>query len=83
MIKVIASGAVFGFGGIPGEPEMTPEEIAAVVEVGHRAGLKITAHAHGAQSIKDSILAGVDSIEHAPLADDAAIALAAEHQVLF
>ena len=83
LIKVIASGAVFGFGGIPGEPEMTPEEIAAVVEVGHRAGLKVTAHAHGAQSIKDSILAGVDSIEHASLADDDAIALAAEHQVPF
>ncbi len=83
LIKVIASGAVFGFGGIPGEPEMTPEELAAVVEVGHGAGLKVTAHAHGAQSIKDSILAGVDTIEHASLADDAAIVLAAEHRVPF
>lgn len=83
VIKVIASGAVFGWGGIPGEREMMPDEIAAVVNVAHRAGLKITAHAHGAQSIKDSILAGVDSIEHASLADDEAIALAAEHQVAF
>jgi imidazolonepropionase-like amidohydrolase len=62
---------------------MTPEEIAAVVEVGHKAGIKVTAHAHGAQSIKDAILAGADSIEHASLADDEAIALAAEHQVAF
>ena len=38
---------------------------------------------HGAQSIKDAILAGVDSIEHASLADDEAIALAAEHDVAF
>ena len=82
-IKIIASGAVFGYGGIPGAPEMTREEIAAVVEVAHAAGIKVTAHAHGAQSIKDAILAGVDSIEHASLADDEAIALAAERGVAF
>ncbi|MCI0516600.1 MAG: amidohydrolase family protein [Woeseiaceae bacterium] len=83
VLKVIASGAVLAFGGIPGSPEMTPEEIAAVVEVGHAAGIKVTAHAHGAQSIKDAIRAGVDSIEHASLADDEAIALAAEKKVAF
>lgn len=83
LIKVIASGAVFGWGGIPGEREMMPEEIAAVVEVAHAAGLRVAAHAHGAQSIKDAILAGADSIEHASLADDEAIALAAEHGVAF
>lgn len=83
VIKIIASGAVLAIGGVPGSPEMTPEEIAAVVEVGHAAGLKVTAHAHGAQSIKDAILAGVDSIEHASLADDEAIALAVEHDVAF
>ncbi len=81
VLKVIASGAVLAYGGIPGAPEMTPDEIAAVVEVGHQAGIKVTAHAHGAQSIKDAILAGADSIEHASLADDEAIALAAERQV--
>jgi len=83
VLKVIASGAVLAFGGVPGAPEMTPEEIAAVVQVGHAAGIKVTAHAHGAQSVKDAILAGVDSIEHASLADDEAIALAAERQVAF
>jgi len=83
VLKVIASGAVLAFGGIPGAPEMTRQEIAAVVEVGHAANLKVTAHAHGAGSIKDSILAGVDSIEHASLADDEAIALAAQRKVAF
>lgn len=83
VLKVIASGAVLAFGGVPGAPEMTPDEIAAVVEVGHAAGIKVTAHAHGAQSIKDAIHAGVDSIEHASLADDEAIALAARLQVAF
>jgi imidazolonepropionase-like amidohydrolase len=81
VLKIIASGAVLAFGGVPGEREMTPEEIAAVVEVAHRAGIKVAAHAHGAQSIKDAILAGADTIEHASLIDDEAIALARSHDV--
>ena len=82
-IKIIASGAVLAYGGVPATPEMTPGEIDAVVKVAHGAGLKVAAHAHGAQSIKDAILAGADTIEHASLADDEAIALAARHQVAF
>jgi len=83
LLKVIASGAVFAFGGVPGAPEMTQEEIAAVVEVAREAGIKVTAHAHSAQSARDAILAGVDSIEHASLLDDETIALAAEYGVAF
>ena len=83
VLKVIASGAVLSFGGVPGAREMTEEEIRTVVEVAHAAGIKVTAHAHGAQSIKDAIGAGVDSIEHASLADDEAIRLAVENDVAF
>jgi len=82
VIKVIASGAVLAYGGVPGEAEMTFEEIAAVVEVAHAAGLKVAAHAHGTQSIKDAINAGADSIEHATYIDDEGIALAIEHDVV-
>ena len=81
VLKIIASGAVLAFGGIPGRPEMKPAEIAAVVEVAHRAGLKVAAHAHGARSIKDAILAGADTIEHASLIDAEAIELARQHGV--
>ncbi len=80
-LKIIASGAVFAFGTSPGAPEMTPEEIAAVVEVAHAAGIKVTAHVHSSQSGTDSILAGVDSLEHASLLEDDVIALAAERGV--
>jgi imidazolonepropionase-like amidohydrolase len=83
VLKVIASGAVLAYGGVPGAPEMTPDEIRAVVAEGHNVGLPVTAHAHGAQSIKDAIGAGVDCIEHASLADEEAIRLAAEKQVCF
>ena len=82
-IKVIASGAVFGYGGIPGAPEMTRDEIAAVVAVADAAGIQVLAHAHGAASIKDAILAGVSTIEHASLGDDESIELALTHDVAF
>jgi imidazolonepropionase-like amidohydrolase len=81
LLKVIASGAVLAYGGVPGQPEMTPEEIAAVVEVAHSHGLKVAAHAHGAESIRDAILAGCDTIEHASLIDAADIELARQRQV--
>lgn len=81
VLKVIASGAVLAYGGVPGEPEMTPDEIAAVTAVAHAAGRKVAAHAHGARSIKEAILAGADTVEHASLIDDEGIALAREHGV--
>ena len=62
---------------------MTQEELSAAVEVAHAANIKLTAHAHGAESIKQAVLAGADSIEHASLADDEAINLAAKNRVAF
>ncbi len=81
VLKVIASGAVLAYGGIPGEPEMTFEDIKAVVDVAHAAGLRVAAHAHGAQSISEAILAGADTIEHATYIDEEGIRLAIEHDV--
>ncbi len=81
-LKVIASGAVFSFGASPGAPEMTQDEIAAVVEVAHAAGIKVTAHVHSAQSGIDAVLAGVDSIEHASLLSDEVIEMVAEAGVV-
>jgi len=81
VIKVIASGAVLAYGGVPGAPEMDFESIQAVVEVAHAAGLKVAAHAHGAQSIKESIMAGADTIEHATYIDDEGIRLAIKNNV--
>jgi imidazolonepropionase-like amidohydrolase len=74
LLKVIASGAVLAYGSEPGAPEMTQEEIAAVVAVAHAQGKKVAAHAHGAASILMAIAAGADTIEHASYLDDAGIA---------
>jgi len=80
-LKVIASGTVFSFGPEPGAREMTKEEIAAVVEVAHQAGIKVTAHVHSAASGIDAIRAGVDSIEHASLLNDEVLALVKERGI--
>ena len=76
LLKVIASGAVLAYGGVPGAPEMTREELDAVVQVAHAAKKKVAAHAHGTESILMAMEAGADTIEHASYLDDAGIALA-------
>ena len=81
LIKVIASGAVLAYGGVPGAAEMTEEEIAAAARVAHESHKRLAAHAHGAGSIKDAILAGATTIEHASYLDAQGIALAKEHDV--
>jgi imidazolonepropionase-like amidohydrolase len=76
LIKICASGGVLSKGDQPGTPQYTPEEMQAIAEEAHKLGRKVAAHAHGMQSIKDAIRAGIDSIEHASLIDDEGIALA-------
>jgi imidazolonepropionase-like amidohydrolase len=79
LIKICASGGVLSKGDLPGTPQYTPEEMKAIVEEAHKLGRKVAAHAHGTQSIKEAILAGVDSVEHASLIDEEGIRLAREH----
>ena len=79
VIKVCASGGVLSKGDLPGTPQYTLEELTAIAEEAHKLGRKVAAHAHGTQSIKDAIRAGIDSIEHSSLIDDEGIALAKEH----
>ncbi len=76
VIKICASGGVLSKGDQPGTPQYTPEEMQAIAEEAHKLGRKVAAHAHGTQSIKDAIRAGIDSIEHSSLIDDEGIALA-------
>jgi imidazolonepropionase-like amidohydrolase len=79
VIKILATGGVLSKGDSPGAPQFTPEELKAAAEEAHMAGRKIAAHAHGTQGIKNAILAGIDSIEHASLIDDEGIRMAKEH----
>ena len=76
LIKICASGGVMSKGDTPGAQQYSLVEMQAIVEEAHKLGRKVAAHAHGASSIRDAILAGVDSIEHASLIDDEGIRLA-------
>jgi imidazolonepropionase-like amidohydrolase len=79
LIKVCASGGVLSKGDQPGTPQYSFEELQAIAEEAHKLGRKVAAHAHGTQSIKDAIRAGIDSIEHSSLIDDEDIALAKQY----
>ncbi|HYL62848.1 MAG TPA: amidohydrolase family protein [Candidatus Methylomirabilis sp.] len=79
VIKVCASGGVLSKGDQPGAAQYTFEELQAIAEEAHKLGRKVAAHAHGTQSIKDAIRAGIDTIEHCSLIDEEGIALAKEH----
>jgi imidazolonepropionase-like amidohydrolase len=74
-IKLIATGGVLTRGAVPGNAQLTPDELIAAVEEAHRHGLRVAAHAIGAQGIKNALRAGVDSIEHGHMLDDEALAL--------
>jgi imidazolonepropionase-like amidohydrolase len=79
VIKIMSTGGVLSKGDSPGAPQYTLEELKAAADEAHMAGRKIASHAHGTQGIKNAILAGIDSIEHASLIDDEGIRLAKEH----
>jgi imidazolonepropionase-like amidohydrolase len=83
VIKILATGGVLSQGDSPGAPQYTFDELKTAAEEAHAAGRKIAAHAHGAEGIKRAILAGIDSVEHASLANDEDIALAKEHGTYF
>ncbi len=75
-IKVLSSGAVLTHGSNPKSQEFTPEELQAVVDEANHFGLRVEAHAHSPEGIKNAIRAGVASVEHATLIDDEGLALA-------
>ena len=78
-IKVLSTGAVLTHGSNPNAQEFTLEELQAAVSEASNFGLRVAAHAHAPQGIKNAIRAGVASVEHATLIDDEGIALAKEH----
>jgi imidazolonepropionase-like amidohydrolase len=70
LIKIMTSGGVFDLGTNGDNPQMTTEEIKAVVETAHDYGFRVAVHAHGAEGVHRAVVAGVDSIEHGTFASD-------------
>ncbi len=74
VIKICATGGVLSKGDDPNASQYTLEEMKAIVADAHRLGRRVAAHAHGAEGVRWASEAGVDSVEHGHLMDDAAIA---------
>src|SRR5579871_5814741 len=80
-IKMIATGGVLTKGAVPGNAQLTYDELAAAIDEAHRHGLRVAAHAIGTEGIKNALRAGIDSIEHGTMLDDEAMALFKERNV--
>ena len=83
VIKVCMTGGVLSKGDSVGAQQLSLEEITAIVDEAHRLGLRVAVHAHGTDGINDALRAGVDTIEHASLADSASFQLAKKRGAWF
>ncbi len=77
-IKITATGGVLSIAKNGLNPQMTEEEIRAVVSTARDYGFRVAAHGHGTEGIKRAIRGGVDSIEHGTFMDDEGMKLMKE-----
>ncbi|MSA00629.1 amidohydrolase family protein [Lactonifactor sp. BIOML-A3] len=82
-IKIMGTGAVMNPGGAPGQPIYTLDELRAVVEAARFKDTYVATHCHGTQAIKNSIIAGVRTIEHASILDDEAIEMLKDNDTTY
>ncbi|UIO98700.1 amidohydrolase family protein [Halobaculum sp. CBA1158] len=77
VVKCMATGGVLTEGARTGAPELTPEELAALVDAAGAKGVPTAAHAHGKEGLLNAVDAGITSIEHGTFMDrEAAAAMA-------
>lgn len=74
-IKITATGGVLSDTATGTDQQMTDDELQEIVRTAHGLGIKVAAHAHGANGIKAALRAGVDSIDHGTFSDKEAITL--------
>lgn len=74
-IKFIATGGVLTKGAVPGVEQLDEAELRSGIDEAHKHGMRCAAHAIGAGGIRNALRAGIDSIEHGHLVDDAGIGL--------
>jgi len=75
VIKISSTGGVLSLEKDGSGAQFSEEEIRTIVQTAKDYGLRVAAHAHGAEGMKRALRAGVTSIEHGTYMDDEAIAL--------
>jgi imidazolonepropionase-like amidohydrolase len=83
VIKTCASGGVLSLTDDVDTPQLTQEELNAMVDEAHALRRKVAAHCHGAEAAKRAVRAGIDSIEHGSFLDDEALDLMKAHGTFF
>jgi imidazolonepropionase-like amidohydrolase len=83
LIKITASGGVLSLEKDGTGAQFSDEELQAIVATAKDCGMRVAAHAHGAEAMKRAIRAGVTSIEHGTFMDDEAIDLFKKYGVWF
>jgi imidazolonepropionase-like amidohydrolase len=73
VIKTCATGGVLSLTDDVDTPQLTQDELNALVDEAHALRRVTAAHAHGAEGAKRAIRAGIDSIEHGTFLDDEAL----------
>jgi imidazolonepropionase-like amidohydrolase len=64
VIKICASGGVLSEADPVDVPQLTPEELSAIIDEAHAWKRKVAAHSHGDLAARLAVEAGIDSIEH-------------------
>jgi imidazolonepropionase-like amidohydrolase len=83
VIKFMPSGGVLSLTDPVDNPQLTQEEMNAIVSEAHAWNRKVAAHCHGDKAAKMAIAAGVDSIEHGTfLKDDTLASMKTKHVYL-
>jgi imidazolonepropionase-like amidohydrolase len=79
VIKTCATGGVLSEGDAVGVPQLTYEELKAMVDEAAKLERKVAAHAHGAEGIRIAVRAGVSSIEHGSFLDEEGAKMMSQH----
>ena len=79
LIKITATAGVLSVAKSGENPQFTADELDAIIATARDYGMRVAAHAHGAEGMKRAVRAGVDSIEHGTLMDDETISLMKKH----
>lgn len=75
VIKICSSGGVLSEADPVDVPQLTPEELNAIVSETHAWNRKVAAHSHGDLAARQAVEAGVDSIEHGSFLSDETLKL--------
>jgi len=76
IVKIMASGGLMTPGTDVARPQFSVDELMAVVTEAHARGLRVTAHAHSLDAIKDALAAGIDGVEHCSFMTESGVVVA-------